>query len=1587
MSFATCLGKSTLPTHQKQKLVALAEQYMTKQGMARHEAELAAAGHLQGMAQQGHLEVQHAILASRADYEKEVAENARDDKRNMQELAQRKAATRKEADATAEKATVMGVTLGEEKFVSAEREASLEPIKNKDLQDEGDGLWSFQAGPDSFVAKKTAIGYIVESGNGIYAKHKGANLGGTKSKLVQHANKIREGKVDATPKAGLNVSAAGPVVSKTEQQVAEVLKLLSPAEKIRVAEGKTLGDGDLIAGVRELLSIVHTAKFPEDLAHLSRDLRELVTKLQRGGKFASRNAPGSANKYSAGQVQATLNQILAGWKNPPQIEVRHSRDLVGDDKAYVAANPSKGFTRPDGTIVVLHDMAESIPDVKATIFHEALGHYGLRGKFGPALSKLLSDIYDSNSGFKALVDLRMTRYGESRQYAAEEVLAEGQTEPVTQGAWGRVVAMVRQFLRDMGISLNYSNNDIAAVLLEAQSHVKEQGTQDFIPPALLDYASRNTGDPSTPVGGIINKIAQAIKSTLFNSATRKNVLGWMSFEHMVQTYADHAGSWRDPFKRLWAEMQRQDGAMNAMRVASGVVNGKFQALAKHIGAKDMEEFGTFMRDTSNNRVDPRFSLMPRGAGFLEPLAKQAYYKKAKARVAAAEKALASLGVKDSAAHKADLAEAYEQLNAVEKGYKGMEEYFESLPTLEQEEKSAKEDGRKRTSGPNGLREDYLDMYHNYRKNWNSRWGFQVKDGSRLAHDTYDMAERHLKSLGAKELRTALSTWYDMHWSVDLKDADGNAVPKATSLKDMRKQMRGGLLGLAPREFESKVDNSMSRMYQGPYFHMARWGKFYLRFTNTMGETERTHFESEREYKAAYAEHKKLEAAGDISNLTHGVQGDETNKESLSYRQLQAMLNMAEQKIRSEKGADTEAGKKQADIKVALIRSTLSRAYMELLPETSTRSMHQLRKNIAGASADMARSFAKRSEAAHTHIALAEHMPKITQHLRDMEAEIKALSGSDEPGDVDHQIIARNVADEVLRRLKELSEQMDVPALDTLSSLNYTMYLAGNPAYFLTNLLQPFQFVSALGGTHGMVHTMRTLAAQGGKAFKILQDAGKGDFANPHMDFSTSLMAAEKNGSHMDLSLAQWQMLDELNRLGKLDVTLARELNVMSKSDTTNALANKATDTTRYLGAFGHYSEAYNRITSALAAYDLATSKKGGMSHEAAIKYATKAVDDSQLNYAGVNRARQLGKKGIAGAYTPLVMAFKTYQFQVMELHIRAFRGAFSRGKTERLASLMRDLKGKSPEEVETATKAFEKEEASRQKEGIKRLGGLLTMTSVLAGTMGLPMVSALAWALNGLGDDDEDIRNKWRNAVSDAFGESMGGMLTQGITHGVGVDTQGNIGLQDMVPFSRFLSDRREFKDKVQGLVNDSAGAGVGLVERVVAGFGQLADGHVMEALQNMMPKAISSVAKGAQLAMDGSYRDSKGNLLPMDADAWDVALTSAGYRPSAKADRDAQNRYYRSEKYLGNKEVASIHKEYNEARDSKDPAAAQEARQKLHQYNLDHPDARVSLQTLEQSYRTLKGQTQVAEMTGTGILAGRKEVTKLEDKYGWGIK
>lgn len=165
------------------------------------------------------------------------------------------------------------------------------------------------------------------------------------------------------------------------------------------------------------------------------------------------------SEQRAQRLQDLVADIAARWKNAPDIVVVQNlqdpkvpprvREADLEQKSQGATGEPEGFYYKGKVYLVAGELATDA-DAQRVLFHEALGHHGLRGVFGDALKPMLSELASARPDLMAPkarsygLDLKVPA---QRLQVAEEVLAElAQAQP-RLGWVRRAVAEIRTWLR------------------------------------------------------------------------------------------------------------------------------------------------------------------------------------------------------------------------------------------------------------------------------------------------------------------------------------------------------------------------------------------------------------------------------------------------------------------------------------------------------------------------------------------------------------------------------------------------------------------------------------------------------------------------------------------------------------------------------------------------------------------------------------------------------------------------------------------------------------------------------------------------------------------------------------------------------------------------------------------------------------------------------------------------------------------------------------------------------------------------------------------------------------------------------------
>ncbi len=247
----------------------------------------------------------------------------------------------------------------------------------------------------------------------------------------------------------------------------------------------------LRALVDSLAGDQNTSLTPPAVASMLDKKIQQLAESEADPKLRNDAAPAGApvTPVSLNDAVGEVRRTSRGWTNSPVFEVVDT--FASLPKALQAKAPStmKGayIAGPDKTYIVA-DRHGSLEEVRATVFHEALGHAGLEKAFGKELRALLDDLYATNPQLKQATDTWLVdnpdAYAdmgteERRARAVEEVLAETVQDgapqlPAYRRAFAALKDLIRKFFVAMGKKpMAFSDNDVLAILAKASDTVTE----------------------------------------------------------------------------------------------------------------------------------------------------------------------------------------------------------------------------------------------------------------------------------------------------------------------------------------------------------------------------------------------------------------------------------------------------------------------------------------------------------------------------------------------------------------------------------------------------------------------------------------------------------------------------------------------------------------------------------------------------------------------------------------------------------------------------------------------------------------------------------------------------------------------------------------------------------------------------------------------------------------------------------------------------------------------------------------------------------------------------------------------------------
>ncbi len=194
--------------------------------------------------------------------------------------------------------------------------------------------------------------------------------------------------------------------------------------------------------------------------------------------LAGSNPVGGVTKQAALDAIAPLRQ---SWRNAPNISVVQSIDNLPDNlKEEIHSIGAEGLVRgafDEGKVYLVADNLRTVGEATEILMHETVGHYGIRGLVGNRLNIVLAQV--AHAADKEMLQEIADRYGydltdhEDRLAATEEYLAHmAQNPDLHPTLLARAVAVVKNWLRAMGIDLKWTDADIQHLIASARGFVE-----------------------------------------------------------------------------------------------------------------------------------------------------------------------------------------------------------------------------------------------------------------------------------------------------------------------------------------------------------------------------------------------------------------------------------------------------------------------------------------------------------------------------------------------------------------------------------------------------------------------------------------------------------------------------------------------------------------------------------------------------------------------------------------------------------------------------------------------------------------------------------------------------------------------------------------------------------------------------------------------------------------------------------------------------------------------------------------------------------------------------------------------------------
>nr|WP_255594907.1 PLxRFG domain-containing protein [Acidovorax sp. sif1233] len=241
--------------------------------------------------------------------------------------------------------------------------------------------------------------------------------------------------------------------------------------------------------------------------------------------------------------------------------------------------------------------------------------------------------------------------------------------------------------------------------------------------------------------------------------------------------------------------------------------------------------------------------------------------------------------------------------------------------------------------------------------------------------------------------------------------------------------------------------------------------------------------------------------------------------------------------------------------------------------------------------------------------------------------------------------------------------------------------------------------------------------------------------------------------------------------------------------------------------------------------------------------------------------------------------------------------------------------------------------------GRRAVGWAVAMLMLMGGAGGLPFMEDLEDLIDGVGQlMGYNLSTKqWRKQVlRDALGKELATFMEQGVSGlpGAPIDVSGRLGMGNLIPGTGlFLTKPNRERDllEVAGPAGDLVARGFGAARKALTG-------DVGGAALEVAPTAVRNAAKGIDMATSGIYKDTKGYKV-IDTTLDEAVAKAIGFQPRSVAEVQESNSFMQRSKSFYVQTSSDIKAQWAQALFNKDEAALERVRERLADWNRNNPE------------------------------------------------